>query len=319
MAQGLVIKIKNTTGSTLEAGKVVRLVGLDDEEQLPTVDFASNDSLDTLPAIGVVSDELEDGASGNIRLAGMLAGVDTSSVDVGDSVWVGSSGELTFDDPAESSNISQQLGVVALSAEDGQILLLPMEIQKPIKHTDLEEVLEDQHHEKLHAGSHRPGGEDELGLSHSDILGVTEDQHHPKLHASTHVPGGGDEFLHAAQHAIGGGDPFTHSAQHSPGGGDDISGTYLLRDGSDPMTGNWDTGVEIYANAVGIGTTNPGNDAALEIVSTTKGLLMPRMTAAQAGSISSPTDGLIVYVTTTDATFLTVGFYGRQSGAWAKL
>jgi hypothetical protein len=48
---------------------------------------------------------------------------------------------------------------------------------------------------------------------------------------------------------------------------------------------------------VGIGTTNPDGSAALDITSTTKGLLMPRMTNAQRLAIASPVAGLQVYVT----------------------
>lgn len=43
-----------------------------------------------------------------------------------------------------------------------------------------------------------------------------------------------------------------------------------------------------------------------------------QMTSAQASAIT-PSDGLMVYVTDTNATFTTIGFWGRQSGAWVKL
>jgi uncharacterized protein (TIGR02145 family) len=49
---------------------------------------------------------------------------------------------------------------------------------------------------------------------------------------------------------------------------------------------------------VGIGTTNPDSSAALDITSTTKGLLIPRMTTSQRNSISSPVEGLLIYNTT---------------------
>jgi len=51
---------------------------------------------------------------------------------------------------------------------------------------------------------------------------------------------------------------------------------------------------------VGIGTTTPEASAALDITSTTKGLLIPRMTNVQRQAISSPVAGLMVYVTDFD-------------------
>lgn len=64
------------------------------------------------------------------------------------------------------------------------------------------------------------------------------------------------------------------------------------------------------AQGVGIGTTNPNSSALLDITSTTKGLLMPRMTTAQRNAIVSPADGLLIYNTTTEE------LNQRQNGAW---
>ena len=48
---------------------------------------------------------------------------------------------------------------------------------------------------------------------------------------------------------------------------------------------------------VGIGTSTPDASAALEIQSTTSGLLLPRLTGLQMNSIASPAEGLLVYCT----------------------
>lgn len=50
---------------------------------------------------------------------------------------------------------------------------------------------------------------------------------------------------------------------------------------------------------VGIGTTSPSASAQLDVSSTTRGFLPPRMTTTQRDAISSPVAGLVIYNTTT--------------------
>jgi hypothetical protein len=68
----------------------------------------------------------------------------------------------------------------------------------------------------------------------------------------------------------------------------------------------------------GIGTTAPNASAKLEIASTDKGLLIPRMTSAQRGLISLPANGLLVYQT--DGV---IGFYVNSgtsaSPSWLRI
>ena len=67
--------------------------------------------------------------------------------------------------------------------------------------------------------------------------------------------------------------------------------------------------IKIHANndswinstgSLGLGTITPDASALLDVNSTTKGFLPPRMTTAQRAAISSPAKGLIIYNTTTD-------------------
>lgn len=68
-----------------------------------------------------------------------------------------------------------------------------------------------------------------------------------------------------------------------------------------------------------IGTTVPGADRLFNVVSTTKlSSPFPKMTGAQASLITAA-DGDGVYITATDATFTSVGFWGYENGAWIKL
>jgi hypothetical protein len=48
---------------------------------------------------------------------------------------------------------------------------------------------------------------------------------------------------------------------------------------------------------IGVGTITPNASAMLDISSTTKGLLAPRMTTVQKNAIATPASGLLVYDT----------------------
>mgnify|MGYP001066131407 CR=1 FL=1 len=56
--------------------------------------------------------------------------------------------------------------------------------------------------------------------------------------------------------------------------------------------------VLLYAQ-VGIGTTNPDDSSILDVESTDKGVLVPRLTTAQRNTIANPATSLLIYNTTT--------------------
>ena len=61
------------------------------------------------------------------------------------------------------------------------------------------------------------------------------------------------------------------------------------------------------------GLNYPVASAALEVISTTKGFLPPRMTTTQVNAIATPAEGLVVFNTT--ISHLCV----YQSGAWVRM
>ncbi len=63
--------------------------------------------------------------------------------------------------------------------------------------------------------------------------------------------------------------------------------------------------------SAGIGTTSPNASSALDITSTTQGILIPRMTTANRNAIASPANGLMIYQTDGVA-----GFYYYAATAW---
>lgn len=67
------------------------------------------------------------------------------------------------------------------------------------------------------------------------------------------------------------------------------------------------------AGNVGVGTAAPNAAAQLDVASTTRGFLPPRMTTAQRDLISSPPDGLVLYNTSTNKLQV------RAASAWVDL
>ena len=66
--------------------------------------------------------------------------------------------------------------------------------------------------------------------------------------------------------------------------------------------------------AAGIGTTVPNASSLLEIKSTTKGVLIARMTKNQRDLIATPAVGLLIYQTNS-----TPGFYYYSGTAWTAI
>lgn len=209
MARSTIIRATNITGSTIPAGSVVYISGYNDDKFQPTIALASNDDPNRMPAVGVVR---EDAANNDtdivVKVSGAVAGFETSDLSPNTAAYVGQNGGIVFGDEPSSVDenlLTQQLGTV-LTQEDtpnGQLQLFPLEVKRRIRHPELIEVEEDQHHIKIHAETHRPG----------EV----------------------DEFLHARQHAKGGGDEVPHDTLR--GLEIDSHIQYSLADGTRPFTG----------------------------------------------------------------------------------
>jgi hypothetical protein len=73
--------------------------------------------------------------------------------------------------------------------------------------------------------------------------------------------------------------------------------------------------VKVFAQNVGIGTLTPDASAQLHISSTSKGLIIPRMTTAEKLVIATPADGLMVY----DTDIKNFWYYDNTAATWKEL
>jgi hypothetical protein len=87
--------------------------------------------------------------------------------------------------------------------------------------------------------------------------------------------------------------------------------------GSSAIVNPWTlSGTNTYNTTgnVGIGTSSPSTSALLDLASTSKGILIPRMTASQKNAISSPTTGLLIFQTDAPS-----DFYHYNGSSWISL
>jgi hypothetical protein len=89
------------------------------------------------------------------------------------------------------------------------------------------------------------------------------------------------------------------------------AGQTLRNDGS-----TWVATSNLYnsGTSIGVGTTSPNASAALDVSSTSKGVLLPTMTQTQRNAIATPATGLLVFQTDN-----TPGFYYYNGTAWVAI
>ena len=109
---------KNGTGSTILKGTPVYQTGT--SGNFMEIAPADASSAATMPAVGVLSQDLAAGAEGNLILMGRISGVDTSAFNEGDIIYVASGGGYTNTRPTGQSVLVQNLGrVTKVHASNG--------------------------------------------------------------------------------------------------------------------------------------------------------------------------------------------------------
>jgi hypothetical protein len=124
LGQQLVIKARNTSGSTITKGSVVKVVGV--AGGFVGINLAQADSVaNSETAFGIVAEDIADSSNGFVAINGIINGLNTNAFTEGDILYLSttSAGAITNVKPA-SPNYIVVVGYVAKkSATDGHILL----------------------------------------------------------------------------------------------------------------------------------------------------------------------------------------------------
>ena len=86
-----------------------------------------------------------------------------------------------------------------------------------------------------------------------------------------------------------------------------------IRLGNTSITNVNTSGSITTSGSLGVGTASPAANSELDITSTSKGLLLPRLTSTQRDAINSPPSGLMIYNITTST------FQCYANGSWTNL
>lgn len=121
----IVFECKNDTGSQINAGTPVYVSGYYSNNGKPLIAPAIGNDATKMPAVGILANNLTDGSEGHVHVFGEVPRIDTSSFDVGDTVYVDPTGGLRNTRPTGVEELVQNIGRVLRSdANQGKVLLL---------------------------------------------------------------------------------------------------------------------------------------------------------------------------------------------------
>ena len=119
----ILLTVKNVSGGTLNAGTLVRVAPTSNPPSgnVLEVDVADNSAASTMPAVGILSATITNGAEGNAVAFGRAAGFSTSGYTEGDPIWVGTSGAFTGTKPTGTALIQRVGQIIKVHASNGSI------------------------------------------------------------------------------------------------------------------------------------------------------------------------------------------------------
>jgi hypothetical protein len=123
-AQKLVLDVRNNNiGYALTIGTPVYETDYNSGQDRINVEPSAASQSSTMPAKGVIKANLDNNTNGEIIVYGELEGVDTSSFDVADELYVAAAGGLTNTRPSSENDLVQKIAVVLKKSVNGAILV----------------------------------------------------------------------------------------------------------------------------------------------------------------------------------------------------
>jgi hypothetical protein len=90
----------NQQGYTISKGTVVRMIGVNNDSDIPRIATASYDNnLYSADTLGIAMDSVSNGAQGYVITEGVLLGIDTTNYTSGQLIYLGASGSITGSAP----------------------------------------------------------------------------------------------------------------------------------------------------------------------------------------------------------------------------
>jgi len=120
----LVASVRNTTGSTIAAGTPVHVSGYNNGTDRYEISVAEADDPLTMPADGVLQEELANNTNGLMVTYGQVSNLDTSAFTVGDELYVADGGGLTDTRPTGTGSEVEKLAVVLRSNNTQGVILV---------------------------------------------------------------------------------------------------------------------------------------------------------------------------------------------------
>jgi hypothetical protein len=115
--------VRNESGSPIPKGTPVYVTGFSVGQSRPLVGRADSASAATMPAIGILDDELANNASGHCVITGIIENLDTSGLAVNAPLYVASGGGLTATAPDVRA---QPIAIVErVNVNNGAIIVTP--------------------------------------------------------------------------------------------------------------------------------------------------------------------------------------------------